>query len=116
MSCISVNSTISTHIERETGNQLGMALQGQLDMLCSHGFIPTIVYTDPALGFQVIVNQFPRVINDVGGAQDNNAKVDIKICRIKEVYLGSSVTRINILRMTAINLNVCPKVLLQESR
>ena len=70
---------LSTHIERKTGAQLGLALQGQLDLLCSRGFISTIVYTDPAPVFQVLVNHFPGVIVDTGGAQDNNAKVDIRI-------------------------------------
>ena len=56
-----------------------MALQGQVDKLRSRGFIPTIIYTDPAPGFQVNVDLLPGVILDVGGAQDNNAKVGIKI-------------------------------------
>ena len=128
--CDPLNLTISTYIERETGPQLGMALQGQVDKLRSRGFIPTIIYTDPAPGFQVNVDLLPGVIIDVGGAQDNNAKVDIKIRRVKELcrcvkeslpwqipktmvkdLVAYAVARSNIKRTTAINQNVCPKVL-----
>ena len=75
----------SLHILRETDNQLELALQGQLTCCAAVDLFPLIVYVDPALGFQVIVNHFPRAIIDVGGAQDNNAKVDIKIRMIKEL-------------------------------
>ena len=99
-------------------------------MLRSHSFVPSVGYTDPAPGFKAIVNLFPGVIIDASGAQDNNAKVDIKIRRIKELcqcikeslpwqlpkslvknLVAYAVARINIRRTTAINLNVCPKVL-----
>ena len=122
--------TLATPVERETSNQLGLALQSQLNVLRSRGFIPTIVYTDPAPGFQALMNHFPGIILDTGGAQDNNAKADIKIRRIKEVcrsvqasfvwktpktlirdLVAYAVARINIFRTTAINQNVCPKVL-----
>ena len=76
--CDPLHLLLSTPIEKETANQLGLALQGQLNVLHSHGFIPIIVYTDPAPGFQALVNQFPGVILDMGGAKDNVAKVDIK--------------------------------------
>jgi len=128
--CDPLNLTLCTHIERETGQQLGLALQGQIDALRSRSFIPSVVYTDPAPGFKAIVSLFPGVIIDTGGAQDNNAKVDIKIRRIKELcrcvkeslpwllpkslvkdLVAYAVARINIRRTTAINLNVCPKVL-----
>ncbi len=67
---------------------------------------------------------------DVGGAGDYASKVDAKIRRIKELYrsvkaglpwklppslvkdlVTYAVSRINILRMTVLNVNVCPKVL-----
>ena len=83
--CDPLHLILSTPIERETANQLGLALPGQLNVLRSHGFVPTIVFTDPAPGFQSLVNQFPGVILDTGGAKDNVTKVDIKIRRIKEL-------------------------------
>ena len=83
--CNPLHLLLSTPIERETANQLGLALQGQLNLLRSRGFVPTIEYTDPGPGFQALVNQFPGVILDTGGAKDNVAKVDIKIRRIKEL-------------------------------
>lgn len=77
------------------------------------------------------MNHFPGVIIiDTGGARDNVAKVDIKIRRIKELcrsvqaslpwtvpktmvkdLVSYAVKRLNIRRTTAINVNVCPKVL-----
>ena len=67
---------------------------------------------------------------DVGGAGDYNSKVDAKIRHIKELYrsvkaglpwklppslvkdlVTYAVSRINIRRTTALNVNVCPKVL-----
>ena len=105
-------------------------MQSQVNVLQSPGFIPTVVYTYPAPGFQALVNQFPGIILDTGGGQDNNAKIDIKIWRVKEVcrsvqgslawkipktlvkdLIAYAVARINIFRTTAINQNVCPKVL-----
>jgi len=128
--CVPLYLTLCTHIEWETGQQLGLALQGQIDTLHSHSFVPSVVYTDPAPGFKAIATLFPGVIIHTGRAQDNNAKVDIKIRRIKEFcrcvkeslpwqlskslvkdLVGYAVARINIRRTTAINLNVCSKVL-----
>jgi len=122
--------TLQCPIASETQNQLGLALQGHLDFLRSRNFVPTIVYTDPAKAFRGLVTSFPGVTIDVGGAGDHLAKVDAKIRRIKEVYrsvkhglpwklpflmvkdlVAYAVSRINIKRTTAINQNVCPKVL-----
>ena len=83
--CDPLNLTLCTHIERETVQQLGLALQGQIDTLRSRSFLPSVVYTDPAPGFKAIVTLFPEIIIDTCGAQDNNVKVDIKIRRIKEL-------------------------------
>ena len=83
--CDPLHLVLSTPIERETANQLGLALQGQLDVLRSRSFVPTIVYTDPGAGFQTLVNHFPGMIIDTRGVKDNNAKVDIKIRRVKEL-------------------------------
>ena len=114
--------TLSTPMESETANQLGLALQGQLNVLRSHSFIPTVVHTDPAAGSQSLVNNFPVVIMDTGGAKDNNAKVDNKSRRIKELcrsvqaslalpvpksmvkdLVSYAVARLNIRQTTAIN-------------
>ena len=79
--CDPLQLTLATLVEWETSNQLELALQSQLNVLRSRGFIPTIVYKDPAPGFQALVNHFPGIILDTGGDQDNNTKVDIKIRR-----------------------------------
>jgi hypothetical protein len=61
-----------------------MALQGQLAVLRSQGLVPEVVYTDPHSTFRSMTQNFPRVSIDIGGAGDYVAKVDAKICRIKD--------------------------------
>ena len=107
-----------------------MALQAQLEFLHSCGFKPTVVHMDPQSAFCTLTTQFPGVVSDIGGAGDFISKVDAKIRRIKELYwsvkaglpwklppslvkdlVTYAVSRINIRRTTALNMNVCPKVL-----
>jgi len=128
--CEPLQLTIQNRIERETQNELGLALQSQLNLLHSRGFKPTIVHTDPQSAFRALTGSFPEVVIDVGGAGDYVAKVDAKIRRIKEIYrsvkaglkwklpptlvkdlVAYAVSRINIRRTMVINLNVCPRVL-----
>jgi hypothetical protein len=92
--------------------------------------VPTIVYADPQSAFRSMTNMFPGVIIDISGAGDHVWKVDAKIRRIKELYrsvksgltwqlpnimvkdlVAYCVSRLNIRRTTAINSNVCPRVL-----
>ena len=65
---------------------MGLALQGHLSILRTKGFIPTIVYTDPARGFAGLIGAFPGILVDTSGAGDNVPKVDAEIRRIKELY------------------------------
>ena len=77
-----------------------------------------------------MTTQFPGVVIDIGGAGDYVSKVDVKIHCIKELYrsvkaglpwklppslvkdlVTHAVSHINIRRTTALNVNVCPKVL-----
>jgi len=128
--CEPLQLTLQCPITSESQNQLGLGLQGQLNILQSRGFIPTIIHTDPARGFTSLVGAFPGVIFDPSGAGDHVAKVDAKIRRIKELYrsvknglpwklpstmvkdlVAYAVARLNIKRTTAINQNVCPRVL-----
>jgi hypothetical protein len=128
--CEPLQLTLQCKIERETQQVLGMTLQGQLELLHSRGFIPMIVHTDPQSAFRALTTQFPGVVIDVGGAGDYVSKVDAKIRRIKELYRSMkaglpwklppslvkdlvtyAVSHINIRRTTALNVNVCPKVL-----
>jgi hypothetical protein len=117
-------------VERENANALGIALQGQLELLQSRGFTPTCVHTDPQSSFRTLTASFENVVIDMSGAGDFVPKVDIKIRRTKEVYRGVkaelpwklpplmvkdlvayAVSRINIWQTTAISQNVCPRVL-----
>jgi hypothetical protein len=50
------------------------------------GFIPITVYIGPEKVFCMLHMQFPGVAIDVGGRKDYAAKVDMKICRVKELY------------------------------
>jgi hypothetical protein len=78
--------TIQVHLENESANQLGLALQGHLSLLRARGFHPTVVYVDPQSGFRALKNRFPGVLIDDGGVSDYVPKVDSKIKRIKELY------------------------------
>jgi hypothetical protein len=84
--CESLQFTIQNRIERETQNELGLALQSQLNLLRSRGFKPTKVHTDPQCAFRALTGSFPEVVIDVGGAGDYVAKADARIRRIKEIY------------------------------
>jgi hypothetical protein len=125
--CKLLQLVMQCRIKRESQSKLDFALQGQLNLLCSRSFVPTVVHMDPQSAFHALTGSFPEVVIDVGGAGDYVAKVDVKICRIKEIYrivrarlkmkllptmvkdlVAYAVSRINIRRTMAINLNVCP--------
>jgi hypothetical protein len=126
-----LNLTLQSHIENEGKLALGMVLQGQLVVLHSRGFLPETVYTDPHNMFRSMTQDFAGVAIEVGGANDYYvAKVDAKICRIKETYrniklgllwklpkvlvkdlVAYVVSRLNIRRTMALSENVCPRVL-----
>jgi hypothetical protein len=125
-----LNLILQSVIARELKQELGMALQGQLAVLRSKGFIPTIVYVDPQSAFRAMTQDFPGVEIDVGGAGDYVAKVDSQIRRIKETYrsvmsglpwslprslvadlVAYVVSRMNICRTSALVDNACPRVL-----
>jgi len=88
------------------------------------------VYVDPQSTLRVLATKFENVAIDVGGAGDHLPKTGAKIRRIKERYRRAKaslpwqlsislvkdlvafvVSRINMERSAAINLNVAPKVL-----
>jgi hypothetical protein len=81
-----LNLTIRYQIERETRTNLGIALQIQLGLLRSRGFIPNLVYTDPQSAFKSRKQEFSGVEIDIGVANDYVSKVDAKIRRVKETY------------------------------
>ena len=128
--CEPLQLVLQTPIDSEGKTQLGLALQGHLSILRERGFIPTVVYADPQSAFRSLTGSFPGVVIDITGAGDHVPKVDAKIRRIKELcrsvkeslpwkipknmqkdLVAYAVGRINIRRTTAINLNICPKVL-----
>jgi hypothetical protein len=63
--CKPLQLTLQCKIERETQQVLGMTLQGQLELLCSHGFIPTVVHMDPQSAFRTLTTQFLGVVIDI---------------------------------------------------
>jgi len=116
-------------VERETALVLGNALQNQIELLRSRGFIPIRVHTDPQSAFRTLTTKFENVMIDTGGAGDYVPKADIQIRRIKEMVRGIkavlpwklppfllkdliafAVSRINIRRSTAVSQNVCARV------
>jgi hypothetical protein len=54
-----LNLTLQTAVENQTKDVLGLGLQGQLAVLQSKDFKPTIVYVDPHSSFRVITQDFP---------------------------------------------------------
>ncbi len=122
--------TLQSQLESEARTPLGMALQGQLALLGSRGFVPSIVYMDPHSTFRSMTQDFLGVEIDIGGAGDYVAKVDAKIRRIKETYrtvkcglswtlpqcviaelVAYVLSRLNIQWTSALSENVCPRVL-----
>jgi hypothetical protein len=125
-----LNLTLQSEIENEGKLALGMALQGQLAVLRSRGYVPELVYTDPQSSFKAMTEDFPGVTIDVGGMGDYVTKVDAKIRRVKDTYrkvklglpwklpdvlvkdlVAYAVSRLNIRRTTSLSGNVCPRVL-----
>ena len=128
--CDPLNLTLKTHIERETADVLGLALQGHLQVLRERSFTPRMVHVDPASAFRTIRTQFPGTYIDVGGAKDFVEKVDAKIRRIKDTYrsvkaglswslpnsrvkdlVAYCVSRLNNRRTSALNSKLSPRVL-----
>jgi hypothetical protein len=83
---VPLHLTMQCPIERETANSLGIALQGQLELLRSRGFVPVRVHMDPQSAFRALTTSFENVVIDAGGAQDFVPVVDAKIRRVKEIY------------------------------
>jgi hypothetical protein len=117
-------------IKSEDAESLGEALQDQLNLLCEHRFQPQLVYVDPASGLMSLHTQFPGVLIDLCGAGDFVSKIDVRICRLKEMYravkaglpwtlpksrvkdlMAYCVSRMNLRRTSALDGTVCPKVL-----
>jgi hypothetical protein len=71
---------------------LGSALQSQLELLRSRGFVPTIVYTDPQSAFKTLTTKFENMVIDTGGAGDYVPKADVQIKRIKQIVRGVKAT------------------------
>ncbi len=63
--CEPLQLTLQCKIERETQQVLGMALQAQLELLRSRGFIPTVVHMDPQSAFRTLTTQFLEVVIDI---------------------------------------------------
>jgi hypothetical protein len=63
---VPLHLTMQCPIERETANTLGVALQGQLELLRSRGFVPVRVHTDPQSAFRALTTSFENVVIDVG--------------------------------------------------
>jgi len=113
-------------IERETALVLGSALQSQLELLRSRGFVPVRVHMDPQSAFRTLTTKFKKMVIDTGGVGDYVPKGDVQIKRIKQIVRGVkatlpwklppgllkdlvvfAVSRINIRRSTE---NVCARV------
>jgi len=116
--------TLQSCIASEGIMSLGMVLQSHLS------FLSTIVYMDRQSVFRTMVNDFPGVEINTGGAGGYVDKVDAKIRRIKDTYrsvksgllwklpkskvkdlLAYVVSRLNLRRTTVIECSVSARVL-----
>ena len=77
---------LTTHAERKTTEELGLALHGQINVVRSRGFKPQVVYMDPQPALKALQHQMTGVEVDVSGAGDHLDKIDGKIRRLKELY------------------------------
>jgi hypothetical protein len=126
---ITVCEPLQLPIERETALVLRNTMQSQIDLLRSKGFTPIRVHTDPQSAFRSLSTKFENIVIDTGGAGDYVPKVDIEICRIKEMVRGIkatlpwklppillkdlvafAVSRINIKWSTAASHNICARI------
>lgn len=62
--CEPLQLTLQCLITSESQNQLGLALQGHISILRIKGFIPAIIYTDPAKDFNGLIGAFPGILVD----------------------------------------------------
>jgi len=56
---MSLQLTVQCRIERESQTELGFVLQAQLN-LCSRGYIPVVVHTDPQSAFKALAHDTKR--------------------------------------------------------
>jgi hypothetical protein len=94
--CEPLQLILQCPIERETALALGMALQNQIELLRSRGFVPTRVHTDPQSAFRTLTTKFENVVIDTGGAGGYVPKADIEICKVKEMVRGVSSSTIEV--------------------
>jgi hypothetical protein len=86
--CEPLQLVLQRPVERETALVLSSALQNQVELLRSRGFIPVRVHTDPQSAFRTLTTKFENVVIDTGGAGDYIPKADIQIRRIKAMVRG----------------------------
>jgi hypothetical protein len=108
--CDPLQLTLQVHIERELLAVLGMALQGQLELLYSKGFKPIRVYVDPQSALKSLETKFLNVSIDMAGAKDYVPKADIKIRRIKERTVVHSRRSRTLLRKRGTIISICTMV------
>ena len=82
--CEPLGLTIQSHLERETTELAGKALQAHISLLRGYGYEPRFVEVDPAKCLAALRGSFPGVEIEVGGAGDHLPKVDARIRRVKE--------------------------------
>ncbi len=76
---------MTTKIEKESSDMLGLAIQAHINSARERGFSPVRIHLDPQSGFKALKGQFPGVEVDVCGAGDHLPKVDVRIRMVKEI-------------------------------
>jgi Reverse transcriptase (RNA-dependent DNA polymerase) len=120
---------INSHVKKLDREHMGRAVQSQLALLQSRGFVPRRIKVDPQRSLVSIKDSFPGIEIDVSGAGDHLNKVDAKVRRIKETMrsviaglpfrlpkdkmkdlVTFTVSRLNTRRTKGLPDNVCPRV------
>ena len=86
--CEQLQLVLQCPVEQETALVFGNALQNQIELLRSRGFVPIRVHTDPQSAFRMLTTKFENVVIIAGGVGDYVPKADIQIRRIKEMVRG----------------------------
>lgn len=119
---------IQSYLTGESKQNLGAALQSQINLIRAYGFDCKLVKVDPQSGLKALRGSFPGTEIDAGGAGDKVPKVDAKIRRIKETgrcivaglpfklprdrnkdLVAYIANRLNTRRTTASTSNVCAR-------
>ena len=82
---VNIGLMMCTAMPSTTTSEIGLALQGQINVLKSHGYNVGTVHMDPQRGVTSLKGQILGAVIDESGAGDHTPILDAKIRRLKEM-------------------------------